>query len=99
MHFSFRFLDHGFFADDDYDSAFGDVVALSVGFGVVADFGALGNRDVAVDDGVAHAGMPPDVYMIEEDGIFDVGVAVGAPVVAQHGAIYAASRNDRASSN
>jgi len=63
--FSFRLFDHGFFAHDDHDAAFGDVVALAIGFKVIADFSALRNRDVAVDDGVADACMTPHIDMIE----------------------------------
>src|SRR5579872_5904882 len=95
----FRFFDHGFFANDHYDAGFSDVVALAVGFQVVADFGALGNGHVAVDDGVAHAGVPPDVDVIEQDRVLHVRVAVCADVVAQHGAVHAAAGNDRASAH
>src|SRR4029077_16868544 len=52
---SFRFLDQRFLPDDDDDAGIGDVEAATVGFEVVADFGVLGQVDVAVDDGAADA--------------------------------------------
>ena len=51
----FGFFDEGFLADDDDDAGIGDVEAAAVGFEVVADFGALGEADVAINDGAANA--------------------------------------------
>src|SRR5271168_908408 len=47
----FGFFYQGFLADDDNDAGVGDVEAAAVGFQVVADFGAFGKADVAVNDG------------------------------------------------
>src|SRR5712691_2756817 len=96
---SFRFLDHGLFAHDDDHAALRNVMARAIGFEVVADFGALGDCDVTVDDGVADAGVAADVHMIDQDGIFHFAVAVDAHVVAHHGALHAAARNDRTAGN
>src|ERR1700682_3397387 len=64
---SFRFLDHGLFAHDDDHAALRDVIPLAIGFEIVSDFGALGDGDVTVDDGVADAGVASDVHMVEQD--------------------------------
>src|SRR5437762_9700072 len=54
-------------AGDDDDAGFGDEVALAVGFGVVADSGALGEMNVAVDNGAADAAVASDADVSEED--------------------------------
>src|ERR1700731_4490454 len=64
----FRFLDQGFLADDDDDTRIGDVEAALVGFQVIADLGALGKADVAVDDGAADARVVADVHVVVDDG-------------------------------
>ena len=85
--------------NDDDDAAIGDGVALAVRFEVVTDFGALGQIDVTVNDGVANARVAADVDVIEDDGIFDFAVAVYANIVAQDGVCNAPARNDRATGN
>src|SRR5260370_15743368 len=60
----FGLFDEGFLPDDDDDAGIGDVEAAAVGFEVVADLGALGKADVAVNDGGAAAGGWGAVYMI-----------------------------------
>jgi len=52
------------------------VKAAFVGFEVIADFGALGKIDVAVDDGAADARMAADVYVVIDDGVGDFAVTV-----------------------
>ena len=51
----FGLLDERFLADDDDDAGIGDVEAAAVGFQIVANLGALGKADVAIDDGAANA--------------------------------------------
>ena len=80
----FGFFDEGFLSDDDDDAGIGDMEAAAVGFEVVADLGALGKTNVAVDDGAADARVAADVYVIVENGIGDFAVAVDADVVANH---------------
>src|SRR5713101_232383 len=77
----FGFLDQRFLADDD-DAGIGYVEAAAVGFEVVADLGALGKADVAINDGAADAGVAADVHVIVDDGIQDIAVTVDADVVA-----------------
>jgi len=52
---SFRLFDQGLLADNDDDAGICDVEAAAVGFSVVADFGALRETNVAVDDGASNA--------------------------------------------
>src|SRR6266851_3648472 len=92
----FGLFDEGFLADDNDDAGIGDVEAAAVGFEVVADLGALGEADVAVDDCSADAGMAADVHVIVDDGIGDFGIAVDADVVADHGLLDASAGDDRA---
>src|SRR5713101_9562001 len=80
----FGLLDQRFLADDDDDAGIGDVEAAAVGFEVVADLGALGKTDMAIDDGAADSRVAADVYVIVENGIGDFAVAVDAHVVANH---------------
>src|SRR6266481_9490558 len=65
----FGFFDQGFLADDDDDTGISDVEAALVGFEVIADLGALGKADVAVDDGAADARVAADVHVVVNDGI------------------------------
>jgi len=60
----FGFFDEGFLAHDDDDARIGDVKAAAVGFDVVTDLGALGQADVAVDNGAPNARVAADVHMI-----------------------------------
>src|SRR5260370_5001632 len=69
----FGFFDEGFLADDNDDAGIGDVEAAAVGFEVVADLGALGEADVAGDDGSAGRGMAAAVYRGGADGIRPLG--------------------------
>src|ERR1700675_4133927 len=80
----FGFFDEGFLADDDDDAGIGDMEAAAVGFQVVADPGALGKTDVAVDDGAADARVAADIHVVVDDGIGDFAVAVDAHVVANY---------------
>ncbi len=57
----------GVVAGDDGEAAGGDEVVLLVLVGVVADDGAVGDVDVAVDDGVADAAVAADVDVGEDD--------------------------------
>src|SRR6266436_3721632 len=91
----FGFFDEGFLADDDDDAGIGDVEAAAVGFEVVADLGALGKTDMAIDDGAADTRVAADVYVIVENGIGDFAVAVDAHVVANHLFLDAAAGDDR----
>src|SRR5437667_259307 len=93
----FGFFDQGLLADDDDDTGIGDVEAALVGFEVVADLGALGKADVAVDDGAADARVAADVHVVVNDGIQDIAVTVDADVVANDGFLNAAAGDDRAS--
>ncbi len=80
---SFRFFDHGFWADD-YDYAFlSDGIFSAIGFEVVADYGASGKIYVAVDDGVAKAALAADVDVIEDNALIDFAVTVDAHVETQ----------------
>ncbi len=72
-------------AGDDGEAVGGDEVVFLVFVGVVADDGAVGDVDVAVDDGVADATVPADVDVGEDDAGVDVGVGVDADVVADDG--------------
>ena len=58
----------GVVAGDDGEAALGDEVVFLVLVGVVADDGAVGDVDVAVDDGVADAAVAADVDVGEDDG-------------------------------
>src|SRR5467141_2384415 len=93
----FGFFDQGFLADDDDDTGIGDVEAALVGFEVVADLGALGKADVAVNDGAADARVAADVHVVVDDGIQDIAVTVDADVVADDGFLNAAAGDDGAS--
>ena len=61
----------------------GDEVVFLVFVGVVADDGAVGDVDVAVDDGVADAAVAADVDVGEDDAGVDVGVGVDADIVGE----------------
>jgi hypothetical protein len=65
----FGFFDEGFLADDNDDAGIANVEAAAVGFEVVADLGALGEADVAVDDGAADARVAADIHVIVDDGV------------------------------
>src|ERR1035437_1151992 len=68
---------------DDGEAALGDEVVFLVLVGVVTDDGAIGDVDVAGDDGVADAAMASDVDVREDDGRVDVGVGVHAHILRQ----------------
>jgi len=64
---------------DDYDAVVGDgQAALTVEFDVVADFHAGRDFDTFVDDGAANLGVTADIDALEEDGVFDMRIAVDA---------------------
>src|SRR6267378_2003847 len=90
----FGFLDQGFLADDDDDAGIADMEAAAVGFEVVADLGALGEADVAIDDSAADARVAADIHVIVNDGIRDFTVTVDADVVADYGFLNAATGDD-----
>src|SRR5712664_4493322 len=90
----FRFFDEGFLADDDDNTGIGNVEAAAVGFEVVADLGALGKADVAVDNGAADARMAADIHVVVDDGIGDFAVAVDADIVANRRFLDAAAGDD-----
>src|SRR5260370_14372558 len=92
----FRFFDEGFLADDDNNAGIGDVEAAAIGFEVVANLGALGEADVAVNDGTANARVAADVHVIVDDGLGDFGIAGDADIVADHGCLHTAAGNYRA---
>src|ERR1700721_4293457 len=60
-------FEQGIVACNHADSALSYEITLPVGFGVVADGGALGNVYVAIDDGLADAAMPAHIYMGKQD--------------------------------
>src|SRR5260370_14957064 len=91
----FGFFDEGFLADDDDDAGIGDVEAAAVGFEVVADFSALGEANVAVNDGATNARVASDVYVVVDDGFGDFGIAVDANVVADDGSLHPAAGDYR----
>jgi len=95
-HGLFRLFDHGLFTDDHNDAIFGDVVFLAIRFNVKANLGVLGERDVAVHDGIADAGVAAKIDVVEDDGVFDIAVAVDADVVAQDRELDAAAGDDGA---
>ena len=74
----------------------GDEVVLLVLVRVVADDGAVGDVDVAVDDGVADAAVAADVDVGEDDAGVDVGVAVDADVLREDGVADDRAGDDRA---
>src|SRR5580658_9054537 len=78
-------LKKGIIAGYDCDTAIGDEVAGAVGYGVVADGGAFGEMDVAVDDAAADAAMAPDGDVGEQDGLIDFGVGIHADVWGEDG--------------
>src|SRR5260370_6396746 len=92
----FGLFDQGFLADDDHDAGIADVEAAAVSFKVIADLGALGQADVAVDDGAADARVAADIHVVVDDGIRDFAVTVDADVVANHGFLNASAGDDRA---
>src|SRR5260370_1984502 len=63
----FGLLDQRFLADDDDDAGIGDVEAAAVGFEVIADLGALGEADVAVNDGAADARVAGAAHKVVEE--------------------------------
>src|ERR1035438_10320955 len=73
----------GVVASDDGEAALGDEVVFLVFVGVVADDGAVGDVDVAIDDGVADAAVAADVNMGKDDAGVDVGVGVDAHVLGE----------------
>src|SRR5271156_887080 len=62
-----RVLKQRVIAGHDGDAAIGDEVAGAVGFGVVADGGAFGQVDVAIDDAAADAAMASHDDVGEQD--------------------------------
>jgi hypothetical protein len=90
----FGFFDHGFWADYYYYAVFGDGVAGSVGFGVVADYCAFGEADVAVNYGAANAAAAADVHVIEHDALIEFAVTVDAHIEAENGFGDASAGND-----
>src|SRR5690349_1782735 len=72
----FRLLNQGFLADHHDDARFSNVEAAAVGFEVVADFGVLGQADVAVDDGATDFRVAADVHVVVDDAVRNVAVAV-----------------------
>src|SRR5260370_10783297 len=60
-------LEQGIVAGDDDDAGFGYEVALTVGFGVVADSGAFREMNVAVDNDAADAAEASDSDVSEDD--------------------------------
>src|SRR6266853_6372492 len=91
---SLRFLDHGLFAHDAYHAGLRDVITLAVGFEIVADFGAFGDRNVAIDNGIANVGMTSDVNMVEQDRVFQLAIAVDPHIVTHHRAFHPAAGNN-----
>ena len=56
----------GVVAGDDGDAARGDEVVFGGLLGVIADDGAVGEVDVAIDDGLADAAVAADVDVAEK---------------------------------
>src|SRR5882724_1604005 len=67
-----------------------------VRFHVVADLRPLGKGDMPVDDRTPDPRMPTHVYVVVNDGIGDLAVAVDAHVVPQNRTLHAPSRDDGA---
>src|SRR6266849_779224 len=95
----FGLFDEGFLPDHDDDAGIGDVEPAAVGLGVVADFGALREADVAVDDGAPDSRMAADVDVVIDDGFGDFAVAVDADIVADDAALNAPTGDDRSASD
>src|SRR5271170_4149494 len=91
-----RILEQRVVAGDDGDAAIGDEVARAVGFGVIADGGAFGEMDVAVDDAAADAAMASDGDVGEQDTLIDFGIGVHADVGREDGVLNQASGDDAA---
>src|ERR1700737_4595724 len=91
---SFRLLNHGLFPHHYDDTVFRDVIALPIGLQIVADFSALGDGNVTVDNGVASARVASDIYMVEQDGVFHIAITIDAHIVTNHRTFYAAAGND-----
>src|SRR5256885_2349957 len=73
-------FEEGIIPGDDGDAAFGDEIALPVGFSIVANRSALGNVDVAVKNRLADTATTPDAYVREQNAVIDVRVRVNANV-------------------
>ena len=63
-----RILEQRVIPRDYGDAAIGDKVAGAVGLGVVANRGAFGQVDVAVDNAAADAAMASHGHMREQNG-------------------------------
>src|SRR5580692_1526889 len=83
-------------ASNHGNAAIGDEVTGAVGFGVVADGGAFGEMDVAVDDAAADAAMASDGDVGEQDALVDFGVRVHADVGREDGVSDQAAGDDAA---
>src|ERR1700733_9811595 len=92
----FGFFDHGFGTDYHYYAVFGYRVTGAVGFGVVADYCAFGQTDVAINYGAAYAAAAADDHVIEDDALIHFAVAIDAHVETEHGFGDASAGNDGA---
>jgi len=86
----------GVVAGDYGEAVGGDEVVFLVFIGVVADDGAVGDVDVAIDDGVADAAVAADVDVREDYGGVDVGVGVDADILGENGVANDGSGDDGA---
>src|ERR1017187_3195774 len=89
-----RVLVDGVVAGDDGEAALGDEVVFLVLVGVVADDGAVGDVDVAVDDGVADAAVAADVDVGKDDAGVYVGVGVDAHILGEAGVAHPRAGDD-----
>src|SRR5580692_1603787 len=92
----FGLFDHGFGAHDYDYAVLGDRVSRAVGFGVVADYGAFWQADVAVNDGAANAAAAADDHVVENDALIHFAVAIDTHVEAENGFGDASAGNDGA---
>jgi hypothetical protein len=75
-----RLLEHAPFRDYHDDAIIRHMVFLAVFFQVVTDFRVLRQIDMPVNNRPADAGIPSDIDVREEDGAFNVRIAVDANV-------------------
>src|ERR1700730_9432769 len=82
-----------------YYAGLGDVVELAVALEVVADGGIFRHTDVLVENSAADARATPDVAVVKDNRILNIGVGVDADAATNDRATHQAARKDGAAGN
>src|ERR1700687_2002315 len=93
---SHRSLKQRIVAGDYGDAALGHEITLPVGLGVVADGGAFGDMDIAVEDRFANTATAPHADVRKQDAVVHFRVRVDAHVGRQDGVLHDAAGDNAA---